>query len=148
MNLGGYSSSARDSSRSSDMANLSKGLLVTYQKTGYYPDPDNAFNITYSGGIVWTEGTVGTGTMNIINAGGGFRFSKKPSDPLITSKEYIYSKLAYGNGYQLKTDWEGDSVALYNAGTANFTNSNTFFFPEAQAAAGNPTLAFIKGNFS
>lgn len=69
----------------------------------------------------------------------GAKISKKPTDPLNTSKEYSYSKLAYGNAYQLKSDWEGDSVAY--AG-------NHFFFDQAQAASGNPTLTYIKGNYN
>ena len=40
--------------------------------------------------------------------------SKKPTDPLNTTKEYVYSKLAYGTpAYQLKSDWEGDSVLSF-----------------------------------
>ena len=35
--------------------------------------------------------------------------SKKPVDPLSTA-EYTYSKLAFGAAYQMKADWEGDSV--------------------------------------
>lgn len=60
--------------------------------------------------------------------------SKKPTDPLITTKEYTYSKLAYGNAYQLKSDWESDSVA--------------YFISQAYASTGNPTLTYIKGNYN
>ena len=49
--------------------------------------------------------------MNILGAG-GMKLSKKPMDPLNTSTPYIYSKLFYGNAYQLKTDWEGESIAF------------------------------------
>ena len=51
--------------------------------------------------------------MNVLGAG-GMKISKKPMDPLNTSTPYTYSKLAYGNEYQIKTDWEGESVA-YNS---------------------------------
>ncbi len=64
--------------------------------------------------------------------------NKKPTDPLVPSKEYSYSKLAYGNGYQLKSDWEGDSLAY----------GNTFLFPQAQAASSMPVLAYVKGNYN
>ena len=38
--------------------------------------------------------------------------NKKPTDPLTTTKEYTYSKLTYGNAYQIKSDWEGESIAF------------------------------------
>lgn len=74
--------------------------------------------------------------MNILSAG-GTKPNKKPTDPLNTTKEYNYSKLAYGNGYQIKTDWEGDVVAYRNS-----------IIDQANAAPGNPTLAYIKGNYN
>ena len=76
--------------------------------------------------------------MNIINAGGGFKFSKKPTDPLVSSKEYIYSKLSYGNTYQIKADWEGESVTYKEIGILDQVHADT----------GNPTLAYIKGNYN
>jgi type II secretory pathway pseudopilin PulG len=39
--LQGHSSSARDSSRISDMGNLKKAFELTFIKTGYYPMPSN-----------------------------------------------------------------------------------------------------------
>lgn len=47
--LSGFSGSARDSSRLSDITNIAKGLDVTLAKVGSYPSPDNPFNVTYSG---------------------------------------------------------------------------------------------------
>lgn len=63
--------------------------------------------------------------------------SKKPTDPLFVTKEYNYSKLAYGNGYQIKTDWEGDMVAYHNS-----------IINQANAAPGNPIISYIKGNYN
>ncbi len=133
-----YSSSARDSSRVSDLTNLSKALEITYQKMSSYPDPDNLFAVTYSGWLVWAQWTIGNTTINLINAWWGVKMNKKPTDPLVPSKEYSYSKLAYGNGYQLKSDWEGDSL----------TFGNTFLFPQAQAAPSISALAYVKGNYN
>lgn len=48
ISLSGYSGSARDSSRVSDITNLSKSLDIAYIKTSMYPSPDNAFSVTYS----------------------------------------------------------------------------------------------------
>lgn len=67
-------------------------------------------------------------------AGGGL--NKKPVDPL-SNTEYVYSSLAYGKAYQLKVNYEGDlNQTAYHMGT-----------PEAQAAPGNPTIAYIRGNY-
>lgn len=44
--LGGFQSSARDSVRTSDMANLGKGLDIFQIKTGSYPVPTGAVSYT------------------------------------------------------------------------------------------------------
>jgi hypothetical protein len=49
MSISGFSVSARDSSRMADIANLSKLLDISYQKTGSYPAPDTPFAVAYSG---------------------------------------------------------------------------------------------------
>lgn len=49
ISLTGFSGSARDGSRASDIANISKGLDIAYIKTGYYSSPDNSFTVAYSG---------------------------------------------------------------------------------------------------
>lgn len=46
--LSGFSGGARDSSRISDMNNLSKALELSYIQTSSYPNPDGYFIITYS----------------------------------------------------------------------------------------------------
>jgi prepilin-type N-terminal cleavage/methylation domain-containing protein len=66
--LSGFSGSARDSSRVSDITNLSKSLEMTYIKTSTYPSPDSSFSVTYSGGTIWTQGTIGDSVMNILSA--------------------------------------------------------------------------------
>lgn len=89
----------------SDLTNLSKSLDVVSIKSGSYPTPDNSFLVTYSGGTIWTQGTIGSSVMNTIGAI-GLNMNKKPTDPLIPSKEYTYSKLVFGKAYQIKSDWE------------------------------------------
>lgn len=56
----GYSSSARDSVRTSDFANLTKGLEVFQIKTGGYPAPVNPVVYTggVSGGSIVSQGTL------------------------------------------------------------------------------------------
>ena len=94
--LSGFSGGARDSSRVSEIAILSKSLEISFIKTNSYPDPDNFFSVTYSWWILWKQGNLGEGVMNILNAGQWIKLSKKPTDPLVSSREYAYSKLAFG----------------------------------------------------
>jgi hypothetical protein len=68
-------------------------------------------------------------------SGGGL--NEKPTDPL-NNKEYSYSELADGKAYQLKVDYEGD---------LNQTAMDTSLVNSASAAPGDPTIAYIRGNF-
>lgn len=88
-------------------------------------------------------------------AGGGL--NKKPVDPL-SNTEYVYSSLAYGKAYQLKVNYEGDlNQTAYHIGTPSDLLATTLSevlripevlsTPEAQAAPGNPTIAYIRGNY-
>lgn len=134
--LSWFSSNARDSSRTSDITNLVKGLDISYIKSSSYPSPDNAFSVTYSGGTLWNQWTIGDTVMNVISAW-GVRLSKKPTDPLTNTKEYIYSKAAYGNFYQIKSDWEWDNISYQNIPGIQ----------TASAANGTPDISYIKGNY-
>lgn len=67
--------------------------------------------------------------------------SKKPTNPSNTTQEYAYSKLANGNGFQIKTEWEGDSISLFN------------ILAPSVYAVGPPSapitmLSYIKGNYN
>lgn len=53
--IGGFAGSARDSSRISDIANITKSLDIFFVKNSQYPSPDNAFYVTYSGGTLWSQ---------------------------------------------------------------------------------------------
>ncbi len=95
----GYSSSARDSVRTSDLANLTKGLEVFQIKTGSYPAPVNPVVYTggVSGGSIILQGTL-NGTLI------GFSVAN-PSDPL-TKTSYVYSILWNGSYYQIGAELE------------------------------------------
>lgn len=136
LSVGGYSSQSRDSARIADLAQIAKSLDLGMVTSGNYPMPDNAFSVTYSGAALWYQGTVGSSVLQQLHtsiAGGGL--AKKPVDPL-KQKDYAYSVLAYGKGYQLKAEYEGDVPAI------------SFGFPDAWAAPGNPTVAYVRGNFN
>lgn len=55
-------------------------------------------------------------------------------------KEYSYSRLAYGKFYQLKADYEGDSIAR--------NTTNIPFIDQAFAATGNPSIAYVAGSYN
>ncbi|OIP52967.1 hypothetical protein AUK10_03100 [Candidatus Gracilibacteria bacterium CG2_30_37_12] len=137
MSLSGFSGSARDSSRVSDLANLSKSLEVANIKLGSYPEPDNHFFVAYSGGALWEQGTIGETVTNILKAG-GVSLNRKPTDPLNIAKEYNYSRLAYGKAYQIKADYEGDSISFRNLP----------FVDQTYAASGDPQISYVAGNYN
>jgi type II secretory pathway pseudopilin PulG len=139
LSIGGYSSRARDSARIGDTAQITKSLDLAIVTSGAYPAPDNAFSVTYSGGVVWNQGTVGSNVMQYFKGtimGGGI--NKKPVDPL-RNTEYTYSSLAEGKAYQIKAEYEGELTqnAIGEKGILD----------TAFAAPGNPTIAYIRGNY-
>lgn len=84
MQVGSFQSSARDSVRTSNLANLSKGLELFMIKTGSYPAPVGAMSYTGEGNgttLVQQGGINGT----LI----GFSVAT-PLDPL-TKTGYVYS---------------------------------------------------------
>jgi prepilin-type N-terminal cleavage/methylation domain-containing protein len=48
ISLNGYSKSARDSTRLSDLAGIRKGLELRIVKAGNYPDPSGGVPVTFS----------------------------------------------------------------------------------------------------
>lgn len=101
--------------------------------------PDNAFSVTYLGGTVWNQGVVGNTVLQFFKSsisGGGL--NEKPTDPL-KNTEYTYSELAEGRAYQIKVDYEGD--------LAPTALDNPLVTP-AFAAPGDPTIAYIRGNYA
>jgi len=128
-----FQSKARDGSRVADINSISKSLELYSVKAWNYPYPDWYFTVTYSGGSLWYQWTVGdTVTTNLSSSPS--KLSKKPTDPL-NQKEYIYSILAYGKAYQIKADYEWDTVAYNN-------------LPKAHASSGNPQISYIKWNYN
>ncbi|MDP2091024.1 MAG: InlB B-repeat-containing protein [Candidatus Gracilibacteria bacterium] len=104
ISLQGYSEQSRDAVRLSDMSMIKTGLELYEIESGKYPEPTNGVNITYSGAIVWTQGTFGESTEANVD-----KLNKKPTDPL-TEKEYTYSVTTKRNEYELGGIVEGDEV--------------------------------------
>ncbi|MDD2566100.1 MAG: FISUMP domain-containing protein [Candidatus Gracilibacteria bacterium] len=100
LSFNSYSSSSRDSVRITDINSLKKSMELFSIKAGTYPTPDNGVNVTYSGGIIWTQGTLGDKATKLIST-----ISKKPTDPL-SSKEYTYSLLSNKREFQIAANFE------------------------------------------
>ncbi|MDD2745378.1 MAG: prepilin-type N-terminal cleavage/methylation domain-containing protein [Candidatus Gracilibacteria bacterium] len=146
LSIGSYSSRARDSSRLTDTANISKSLDLSIITRGTYPNPDTFFSVTYSGGTIWKQGKVGATVLQAMRSsisGGGL--NKKPVDPL-DKTEYTYSSLEYGKAFQIKVNYEGD------------VNQAAYYFPSpistTYAAASQEydsklllMEAYIRGNY-
>lgn len=147
----GYSGSARDSNRIADLSNTTKSLEMYFIRAGSYPTPSNTFAVTYSGGVLWNQGTIGDSVITAL-AVGNARLSKKPVDPL-TGTEYAYS-LASGNMYLVKANYEGDNLSYKAGNTVDGAGANIDpmipnpLFEQASAASGNPLLSYIKGNYN
>lgn len=139
LSLGWYSSGSRDASRLTDIALISKSLDLGVITSDRYPTPDNAFSVAYSGGTVWQQGTFGSRALQQLSASvswGGVW--KKPMDPF-RNTDYTYSSLSFGKAYQLKAEfeWDVNTTALLWHGVIETAN----------AASGNPTIAYIHWNY-
>jgi type II secretory pathway pseudopilin PulG len=134
LSISGYSASARDSSRISGIASLTKAMEVAKVKTGYYPAPSSSTGATFSGGTVWNQGTIGDSVMTVLNFA-GYSISKKPTDPKYPGVEYAYSLLASGKEYQIACAMEGGGTA------ANFITP-------AYADTGDNLSAYVRGDYN
>ncbi|MDD3302828.1 MAG: prepilin-type N-terminal cleavage/methylation domain-containing protein [Candidatus Gracilibacteria bacterium] len=127
----GYSRNSRDSVRIADVSNMRKNLEIFITKTGFYPTPDNAINIVYSGAIVWNEGIFGENvTKNIEN------INKIVTDPL-TSNEYTYSITKNKNEYEI-------GAILEVGGLTSLPIKKTYAIDSEIVNA----TAFISGNYN
>lgn len=102
----GYSKSARDSVRITDLNNAKSALEYYAIPVGRYPVPSNAVDVTYSGATLWSQGTIGESVVSNLD-----RMSKLPLDPLFDI-QYGYSLSYSKNEFQLATMLEGNSYTL------------------------------------
>ncbi|MDD2871007.1 MAG: prepilin-type N-terminal cleavage/methylation domain-containing protein [Candidatus Gracilibacteria bacterium] len=120
ISLQGYSTDARDSTRISDLSSMKTSLEVFHLDAGKYPVPTNGVDITYSGGVVWTQGSFGESVFSNVN-----KLDKIPTDPL-TNKEYTYSITSNKNEFELAGLVEGDNISnnfLQNKANAGTTEA-------------------------
>ena len=107
ISLQGYSRDSRDSVRISDISNIRTSLELFHLNAGKYPLPDDSETVTYSGGILWYQGTVGDQVVSNLSR----NMSEVPTDPL-TDKQYFYSVHNNKNENQVLALLEGDVSAL------------------------------------
>ncbi|MDD2870380.1 MAG: FISUMP domain-containing protein [Candidatus Gracilibacteria bacterium] len=108
ISLQGYSATARDSTRISDMGSMKTGLELFNLDAGKYPTPSDETIITYSGATAWTQGYFGEQTKENID-----KLDKIPTDPL-TDKKYVYSTTNTRQEFQLAGAMEGDEISMNN----------------------------------
>ena len=104
MSYKGVTAYARNSARVTDLASLRNGLEVGATKHGFYPQPSPGTPITYSGGLVFTQGTISSNVILNLDY-----VNTKPVDPLY-GVEYTYSVLNTGLDYELGTIQEDTSL--------------------------------------
>ncbi|MDD2916595.1 MAG: prepilin-type N-terminal cleavage/methylation domain-containing protein [Candidatus Gracilibacteria bacterium] len=122
LNLGGFQSSARDSSRIENLSNLKKGLDIFQIKAGSYPVPENTVSVTASGITIGYQGFAKELTERTIGLSvGGTR------DTLDTSIYTTYSVNADRTKMELMNFLEDGSTLL----------SLNAFVPNASADIGS-----------
>ncbi|NDK09277.1 BspA family leucine-rich repeat surface protein [Candidatus Gracilibacteria bacterium] len=120
ISLQGYSLSARESTRISDLATIQRALEFFQTTEGYYPEPTDFIEVTYSGSLAWKQGIFGDDTRNTVQ-----RISETPTDPLLNSP-YAYSTTNTRQEYELGAISESPFSA-YNIGINKANAANTFF---------------------
>ncbi|MDD3302306.1 MAG: prepilin-type N-terminal cleavage/methylation domain-containing protein [Candidatus Gracilibacteria bacterium] len=128
----GYSRNSRDGVRIADINSVKKSLEIFITKAGFYPTPDNATNITYSGATVWIEGTLGSNVIKNIET-----VSKVITDPL-TANEYTYSITSSKTEYQIGSISEGGGL------TEKILTNKTYAADLSKSSA----VAYISGNYN
>ena len=127
ISLQGYSLSARESTRLSDLNTISKSLELFRTTNNYYPDPTNPFQVTYTGVLAWNQWIFWENTRTIVE-----RISQVPVDPL-TQNPYAYSITNTKQEYEL---W------------AISENGYAYGVLTPQTYAANGYSSMIKGNYN
>ncbi|MDD2565775.1 MAG: InlB B-repeat-containing protein, partial [Candidatus Gracilibacteria bacterium] len=109
LSLINFQSSARDGVRVSDISMLTKSMEMSRIGLGSFPLPDNAKEITFKSGTVWTQGNISDGVIRLLK-----NFSKKPLDPKY-EVEYSYSLTTNKQEYQIGAISEKNIVYNYRS---------------------------------
>lgn len=110
-----YMSSLRDSSRIIELHNIDAVFRWFNLRSGYYPEPSDFSNITYSWTLVWKQWTYWDSVSDIV------WYSRMIADPLTNSK-YTYSVTNLRNEYSIAWVLESTPDIVYK----NFFLKETF----------------------
>ncbi|MDD2871187.1 MAG: prepilin-type N-terminal cleavage/methylation domain-containing protein, partial [Candidatus Gracilibacteria bacterium] len=140
ISLQGYSTSARDSTRITDLGAMKTSLELFQLDAGKYPLPSDVTEITYSGAVAWSQGTFGETVYANTD-----KLDKIPLDP-ITDKQYTYSTTSKRNEFQLAGIIEGGDIA-YNGPTLTPPYQGGELAQKANAGT-TEAIAYITGNYN
>lgn len=126
-----YTKNARDSVRISDINSMIKSLEIYHIMVWEFPEPSNKYSITYSGSLVWNQGTFWDSVFTNVR-----ELSKKPIDPL-TGNEYTYSLTNTKQEFQI--------AAMYEWNLISFSN---ILYSQAYADNNWKTKSIVKGNYN
>ena len=102
-----YSRDSRDSVRIADVSAMKTSLELFHLDAGKYPLPDDADEVTFSGWVLWYQGTFWEQVRKNVSR----NMAEVPTDPLI-DKEYIYSVLNNRNELEILTLLEWDVTSM------------------------------------
>lgn len=130
ISLSGYSKSARNSTRISDMKTIEKALSIYKTKNEVYPDPDDSTNIVYSGSLVWRQWIFSTGSQIQTRS-----LTSIPIDPL-NDVNYSYSVSATKTEYQI-----GSMIEWW------LISGTNIWIPQGYAVSSNDFSSYVLGNY-
>ncbi len=108
ISLVGYTKDARNSIRISDMKLIEKSMSVFTSVQWFYPSPDSATDVTYSGSTVTTQWIFGSWVLGIVRG-----MSEAPLDPTL-KLPYSYAVTSDRQQYQLGGVFEWGLFAQNN----------------------------------
>ena len=109
ISLQGYSASARDTRRISDIQNIKKSLELFSINTWKYPFPDSPQVVLYSWDILWTQWIVWENVSTNLSR----NLQEKPTDPSLETP-YFYSVINSQTQYELLANYEGSDYVNIN----------------------------------
>lgn len=125
-----YIRMSRDATRLENLKVIDKAISFFNIEKGYFPRPDNWFEITYSWNILWTQWVFWNKDMNQV-----WIINKKPVD-IMSETDFAYS---------ISNDWK--EYELW--GLTEWDEVNQFtFFPETNAMSLIPWKSLVFWNYN
>jgi len=116
----GYSQSAREATRISDLTTIEKALVFFHTTENYFPEPTDFINITYSGSLAWKQWVFGEDTRLVVG-----RIDESPRDPL-TDNLYAYSVTNNRQEFELWAISETPLASINNIFSETYADNNYY----------------------